>query len=360
MLKQFEIYLKKTILTLFLKYYRNHKTISEIIDFKGKKVLFIRLNRIGDALVTTPLLHLLKSKLEIKIHVLADKKNYFVFSGQSYIDKTIIFKKGVKGYLEFRKNILLEKYDIIVDLHDDTSATVSFLLSMVSNSQVFGLKKKNLNLYTNTIERADSSKTHVVERISDIAKLFKLNIDVNELNIVYEYTKDDIENVNEFLAQAYKQSKPLVGINIIAGNKSRFWGINRYNTLIELLKKYNVNIIIITTPKEIKTAYDITQGEVPIYYSNKFTRISALVSKLDFLFTPDTSIVHLASIYKVPVFGLYVKFKTNDIIWYAYKSEHEEYITEEENFDNLNFELIENKFVKFFEKILNGKRNLYL
>nr|HPN39209.1 glycosyltransferase family 9 protein [Melioribacteraceae bacterium] len=142
---------------------------------------------------------------------------------------------------------------------------------------------------------------------------------------------------------------------IIAGNKSRFWGINRFYQLIKLLQDYNVNILIITTPSEIKTAYDISQGKIPIYYSNKFTRISALVSKLSFLFTPDTSIVHLASIYKIPVFGLYVKYKTNDIIWYSYKSEHEEYITEEENFNNLNFELIEPKFKNFFEKIINGK-----
>lgn len=360
MLKKIEIGLKKILLTLFLFYYRDKKNIPDISDFRNKKVLFIRLNRIGDALVTTPLLYLLKTKLNITIHILADKKNYFVFSGQNYIDKTIIFNKGIKGFKDFRQILLNENYDCIVDLHDDTSATVSFLLSMVSNAHVFGLKKQYISLYTKTIDRPDSTNVHVVERIAEIAKLFNIKIDKDELNIKFDYSNDDIQHVNDFLSQAYTNKKPLIGINIIAGNKSRFWGINRFGLLIKLLDKYDVNIIIITTPQEIKTAYDISNGKIPVYYSNKFTRISALVSKLDFLFTPDTSIVHLASIYKVPVFGLYVKYKTSDIIWYSYKSEHEEYITEEENFDNLNFDLIENKFVKFFEKILNEKRNLYL
>jgi ADP-heptose:LPS heptosyltransferase len=355
MMKKLEILLKRIILYLFLKYHRKKNSVNSIEDFTNKKVLFIRLNRIGDALVTTPLLFLLKSKLNLIIHVLADKKNYFVFSGQSFIDKTYVFNKGLTGYKKYKKILNIEKYDCVVDLHDDTSATVSFLLSMVSDSLVFGLRKNYLNLYSKTIERLDSSKFHVVERITEIAKLFNLSYNKEELNIKYEYTKDDIENVNEFLGQAYSETKPLIGINIIAGNRSRFWGINRFSALIDFLQKYNVNILIITTPKEIKTAYDISGSKIPIYYSNKFTRISALVSKLDFLFTPDTSIVHLASIYNIPVFGIYVKYNTNDIIWYAYKSMHDEFITEEPNFDNLSYELIEPKFKHFFEKIINGK-----
>ncbi|HPN38942.1 MAG TPA: hypothetical protein PL041_11085, partial [Melioribacteraceae bacterium] len=206
MIKRFEIILKNFILKLFLNYYKNNNKIEEIKDFNNKKVLFIRLNRIGDALVTTPLINILKIKLKITVHVLADKKNYFIFAGQRFVDKTFVFKKGLKGFIEFRKTILSENYDCIVDLHDDTSATVSFLLSLVSNSLVFGLKKENLSLYSKTIIRLDSSKYHVVDRIAEIAKLFNISFTKNELNITYEYTTDDVQNVNEFLGQAYLEN----------------------------------------------------------------------------------------------------------------------------------------------------------
>ncbi len=355
MIKKIENFIKKFLLKLLVIKPNRNNNIVEINDFRNKKVLFIRLNRIGDALVTTPLISLLKSKLNLTTHVLADKKNFFVFSNQSFVDKTIVFNKGLSGYKKFKELLNKEKYDVVVDLHDDTSTTVSILLSFVTNSYVFGLKKNNLELYTKTVEKLDSTKFHVVERIAKIAELFNVNHTTDELNIRYDYTKDDITHVTEFLEQAFNSNKPLIGINIIAGNKSRFWGINRFSKLINLIKNFDVNIVIITTPNEIKTAHEISKGKIPIYYSNKFTRISALVSKLNFLFTPDTSIVHLASIYSVPVFGLYVKYNTNDIIWYAYKSPHDEVVTLEENFENLTFEQIENQFKHFFEKMIYGK-----
>lgn len=355
MIKKIEFFLKKLLLRLLGINFKKTKNIKEISNFKDKKVLFIRLNRIGDALVTTPLLNLLKTKLNLTIHVLADKKNFFIFTNQSFIDKTIVFNKGLSGFRKFKELISKENYDVVVDLHDDTSTTVSILLSFIYNSHIFGLKKNNLELYTKTIERLDSTKYHVVERIAKIAELFNVSYTKEELNIRFDFSKDDILHVNDFLQQAFNLSKPLIGVNIIAGNKARFWGINRFIKLIDLMKNYDVNIIIITTPNEIKTAHEISQGKIPIYYSNKFSRISALVSKLSLLFTPDTSIVHLASIYSIPVFGLYVKYKTNDIIWYAYKSKHDEVITLEENFENLTFEQIENQFKQFFEKIIYGK-----
>jgi hypothetical protein len=53
-MKKLEILLKRIILYLFLKYHREKNSVNSIEDFTNKKVLFIRLNRIGDALVTTP------------------------------------------------------------------------------------------------------------------------------------------------------------------------------------------------------------------------------------------------------------------------------------------------------------------
>ena len=53
--------------------------------------------------------------------------------------------------------------------------------------------------------------------------------------------------------------------------------------------------------------------------------------KLDFLITPDTSVVHIASIKKIPIFGLYVKYNTDDMIWSAYNCDFEAVVTRRAN-----------------------------
>lgn len=57
-----------------------------------KKILFIRNDRIGDAVITLPFFRDLKlNSPDIKIHVLASERNKFIFENVSYIDKIIIY-----------------------------------------------------------------------------------------------------------------------------------------------------------------------------------------------------------------------------------------------------------------------------
>ncbi len=355
-MKKIEIIFKNILLSLLLFFNKrvgNNKTLPE--KFTPKKVLFIRLNRIGDALVTTPLLKLLKNKLNIEIHVLADKKNYFVFENQKFIDAVFIFNKGLDGFKEYIRLIKNEKYDIIVDLHDDVSTTVSFLLALSKDSQIYGLKKNNVKLYTKTVDRIDSTKNHVINRIMELVKLFNIDINDQNVNVCFNSTEEDFNRVDNFIKNNYKENKPIVGINISAGNKARFWGIGRYRQLVDFFSEYDVNIVLFCTTREIKTAIEIARSKIPIFYTPNFSTISAFISKLSFFFTPDTASVHLASIYKIPIYGLYVKYNTNDVIWYAYQSEHKESITTESNLDNMEFNDVINDLKPFFENIYHAK-----
>ncbi|MFH0733675.1 MAG: glycosyltransferase family 9 protein [bacterium] len=355
-MKKIEIIFKNYLLSILLFF--NKK--DEIKNKEGeklipKKVLFIRLNRIGDALVTTPLLKLLKDKLNIEIHILADKKNYFIYEKQGFVDFVYVYQKGLKGFIQYTQILKKEKYDIVVDLHDDVSTTVSFLLALSKNCKIYGLKKKNIRLYTNTVERLDSSKFHVIDRIMELTKLFNVNFENEDINICFYSNENDFLYVDKFIENNYKTKKTFVGINISAGSDARFWGINRFRQLVDYFNSFDVNVVIFCTTREIKTAFDISRGNVPIFYTHEFSTISAFISKLSFFFTPDTSSVHLASMYKIPVYGLYVKYNTNDVIWYSYKSIHKESITTESTLNNMEFEEVINDLKPFFEKIYNAK-----
>jgi ADP-heptose:LPS heptosyltransferase len=347
-MKKIEKFFKNILLRTLLFFNRAPKSNAKLNLTSKSKILFIRLNRIGDALVTTPLLSAVKNKTGSNIHILADKKNHFVFENNPDIDKVFVFEKGFSGIKKFRKYLNSENYDVIVDLHDDVSTTVSFLVALSGVEFRIALRKANYKIFTDTIEKLDPTKFHVVDRLLVLTKLLNIDLENFEPNVIYQPNVNSLKEIDRFLNTHLQDINFLVGINISAGSDARFWGVQRFKSLLTLLQNYNVSLILISAKKDLVYAEQISQNKLPIFCDPDFDKFAALVSKIDFLFTPDTSIIHLASAYKVPVFGLYVKYNTEDVIWYPYKSAYESVITEEANFNNLNYEDLEVKFLNFF------------
>ncbi|MFA6597411.1 MAG: glycosyltransferase family 9 protein [Ignavibacteriaceae bacterium] len=316
----------------------------------GAKILFVRLNRIGDALVVTPLLSEIKKNMNVEISVLASQTNYIVFEDCPAVNKVIAFDKGLKSFWRLLKLIENEKFTAIVDLHDDVSTTVSFLIALAKVPLKFGLKKSNSRIYTHTVVKIDPTQTHVVERNLALLTLFKLNYDKEKINIVYQPSKISLAKAEAFLTKIFKEKKFLIGINISAGDEARFWGVERYRRLLSFFQNYNANVLLLSTTRDLNHAILITSKNEPFFYSPSFDEFAAMISKLDFLFTPDTSTVHLASAFKVPMFGIYVQFNTDDLPWTPYQSKHEIVLTREPNFVNLNFEEVITKLKPFVEE----------
>ncbi|MDP4172996.1 MAG: glycosyltransferase family 9 protein, partial [Bacteroidota bacterium] len=271
-MKKVEIFLKNLLLRLLLLLSKKKKRRSVVTEFDNKsKLLFIRLNRIGDALVTTPLLKQIKEELKCNITVLAAKSNQFIFSNNPSVDNVLIFNKGIGGIFEVLRNIKEEKYDAVIDLHDDVSTTVTYIMALCSAENKFGLKKGNEIVYTKTIEKLDSEKYHVVDRILQLGKLFSLKPPSDDINIEYCPQKASIEKMRKALSKRFETKKLLIGVNISAGSYARFWGVDRFQKLLAFLANYDVNVIVICSPKDINLALQIVKNDSKkIIYSPSF------------------------------------------------------------------------------------------
>ncbi len=349
-MKKIEIAIRKFFLKMLLFFSKKLKVLP-IQKLPAKsKILFIRLNRIGDALVTTPLLKNIKSNTNYKVYVLAAKSNYFIFDNKEICDEVIVFDKKQNGILSLIKLINSKHFDVIVDLHDDVSSTVSYIVAFSNCKYKFGLKKGTEKLYSHAIEKLKPSDNHIVDRVNNFAKLFGINSRNECTNIVFNAGIDADKKVGEFISQHFGSRKFLIGINISAGSDARFWGVENYKKIVSELNNYDVNILFMCVEKDINYAKAISSELYPVFYSSSFNIFSAMISKLDLLFSPDTSIIHIGSAYKKPVFGLYVKYNTNDMIWSPYKSPFDCVITEEPTLKNVKFETVKEKFLPFFEK----------
>ncbi len=359
-MKKLESLIKKFLLQL-LVFFNPVQKVKPLPDYNNPvNVLFIRLNRIGDALVTTPLFDQLKQNKNIKIFLLADKKNHFVFCNNPAIDEVLAFKKGLSGFFEINKIIKSRGISVVVDLHDDISTSVSYLVAIAEVEYKFGLNKANSNLFTHTVDRLDPTSNHVIDRLLEFLKLFNLPLHKESVSVKYYPSLTEKLEAKEKIQQLNPENKFLIGINISAGSEARFWGLENYQKLFSLLSNYNVKILLLASKNEHHLCREITSAENIYPLTDSFGVFAAAVMQMNFIITPDTSVVHLASVKKIPLFGLYVKYNTADMIWSPYNTDFEYVITQEPTLKNISFEEVKNKLVPFLEKHLNVTSNTCL
>lgn len=360
-MKKIEIFFKKLFLQWILFSGSRKKRTDKIRIKKGDKVLCIRLNRIGDALVTTPFLNRLKISTGCEISVLADRHNHFVFRNNPDITEVIVYEKGADGTGKLLKKINQSGYKIVFDLHDDVSVTVSYILKKLKTESIAGLKRTNQQLFTHLIDKPDPKKIHVIERclkLLDLVEGYEENKETTTgSGIRYHPTEENIETVNRYFESRFSGKKFIVGINISAGSLARYWGTNNFRKLTEYLKAKNIEYLLLCSTRDIKLSLEIDPYSERTYYTPNFGEFCAMLGKIDLLFSPDTATVHLASIYGIPVFGLYVKFETEDVIWYPYRTRYESIVTTSPTLKDVKFSNVIDKFEPFLNDEINRHEN---
>ncbi len=358
-LKQIEIFFRKLALKIFLNFKSVKEETNKIVLDEKSKVLILRLNKIGDALATTPLISLLKEKTNCEITILADTKNHFIFDNNQNVTMVIIFDKKKLGIGGTSKLLNANDFDVIIDSHSDVSTTLSFLVGLSNAKYKVALRKNNRKLFTHSIE----SKTdiHIIDEVLLLAEIFNFEHTKENTKIEYNPSIEARQAVVDFIIEnKLDRTKPLVGINISAGSNSRYWGTDRFNRLVKYLENYDIEIIILHSPKDTERALRISRKNSTVFSDKSFDEFTSMIYELDFLFTPDTSAVQLASSKKTPMFILYVH-KATAKKWCPYNSAYDCAIIEDENFARLSFGRVLNSFVSFFDNFYkehNGQETL--
>ena len=94
---------------------------------KSLKILVVRFSSIGDIVLTTPVIRILKKQLNAEVHYLTKHAYSSLLKNNPNIDKLFSIKNSI---LEIRKDLKDQKYDFIIDLHNNIRS--SLLISLGS------------------------------------------------------------------------------------------------------------------------------------------------------------------------------------------------------------------------------------
>ena len=350
-MKQVEIGSKKLLQKLQLTLAKDSRKREKPVLKQGARIIVVRLNRVGDALVTTPLLQVLKESLDAHITVLADKRNHFVFDTSPFVDEVMVYDKSLGGQKKTARLLNEGHYDAVIDAHVDTSFTVSRIIAKSKIPVKICLEKETEKFYTTVVPLKDPRTTHIVDRLLGIPEYFGLSFDPEQINLSYPLEETIVQKAKAFIQKRYPNKKLLIAINISAGSSARFWGVENFKALISLIKEMGADYILLGISHDIRNAMMIEPDMSKVALPD-FDLLTAYIAEADILFTPDTSAVHLASISRTPVFGLYVHYNTTDIPWFPYRSDFDHVLTRAPGLTEISFESVKEPFTKFIKKYM--------
>jgi ADP-heptose:LPS heptosyltransferase len=287
---------------------------NKILKFNEiKTILFLRDdNKIGDMVVSTILFREIKKKYpKIKIIVLSGKDSKEIIKYNPYVDEIIETRgellKDLVIYFKLRKY----KIDVIVDtLSFDPRPLYLLKLRIINPYFLIGYDKAHYNVYDHTIKSDNYS--HITQKYGWLLDCFLMDNYSFDYDIFFgdlKHENSDIDNIN---------IKNKIVINPFAASLHKTFKSAKLQELVDKIKsKIQCNIFILcqnNNYNHIKNLQDVTILKV-----GSPLETAHIISKCDYVVTPDTSVVHIARAFNRKMIVLYLDSSNNeektDKIW---------------------------------------------
>jgi len=295
------------------------------------KILLLRQDRLGDVIISLPLFEVLKDNFPDKeFQICLGEKNIsakpFI---QSFFDKVWFYQKDVIKILHLIKKLNSEKFDLIIDLLDNSSRTSTILLKFIRSKYKLGFDKENREVYTHTVPIPDKSKVHIVERLFNL--LLPLNISTSYINkkINIQLDKDIINLLPR------NSDKRRLGINLVGSSQSKYWGENNYKDFINefLINHIDFEVVIFVQKEMSDLQLKICKetSAIPAPTTEDLQQLAKMISTCDYFITPDTATVHFASAFNIPTLVFYYvpEIPPKLLPWTPYKTPYKAILTTE-------------------------------
>ena len=323
--------LTKKIKAYFLRRL-TQKNFSEFQIKDSKNILFLRYDRIGDMIITTPVFRELKHIYpNVNVIVLASKANKDVLQNNPYVDEIFVCKKN-HIFKDFFLLIKLRKKQIDVCIEFDHSVIPHAILRIkainpkkvisVSKEGRYGVKGHELELYDIYIDNIQNKhfcdiwlKTLEPFEIEPRSNHYDLFITINQEKFAKKY-------LSKYL------NKKIIGINIEGAIKEKKIHFTQLKKILEGLfnANNNIQIIILSSPNRYKYIKGQVSGfglkhVASSYLTETILDAAALIKQMDLVISPDTSIVHIASAFNIPTISIHENNLKSHTL-FAPKSDH--------------------------------------
>lgn len=306
--------------------------LKDLPDFSlVKKVLLIKLRHLGDVVLSTPIISVLKLRYpHLEIDMLINEEGRELLYGLEELHEVILYKRSIAKKNIFSKlkvesalfrYVMKNGYDLVINL---TEGDKGNLLALVSGARYKVGQEDSLGQkFLTHLYRKSQGTRHIVDKNLDALRRIGIYPENEEKSLLFPDLEDSERNLLEELSKR--------GINnyIVLHPVSRWmYKSPKVKTFIEVINRLNKKVLITGSNEGLKKDVGSTEGFEQEYINQilkscpqaqyfptgkSIKTLVALLKHSQGLITVDTLPLHLASCLKIPTVCLFGP--TSEIDW---------------------------------------------
>lgn len=284
------------------------------------KILLSRMKFIGDIVLTTPVIEVLREKYSgAEVHYLGDKFGVELLRNNPGIDRIIPYNFDAPSAIEQLRicsTLRSEKYDVAIDLFGNPRSALAIYLSgaKMRIGGNFGWRGKT---YTHPMV--------IRERMTAVAfhlrYLQPLGIDESYRRPRLYVTDAEVAEARNYLASiGIDRARPIVGLHIGASWPAKVWPSNNFARLADLMTEWlGADVILTYGPKDAAYLAEFTTVAKRNFKSippRELRRLAAVISCCDAYVSNDAAPMHIAAAVGTPTVGIFGPGEPD--IWFPY------------------------------------------
>lgn len=274
-------------------------------------ILIFQTAKIGDMVCTTPVFReLKKAHPKARIGVVIDRVAEPILRHNPYIDEIIVYDrqsyKGLKGKIEFAKEIYRKGYSSALILMPNTASVLAAYWGMIPKRVTIfpdyagRTQRKILNLNTHF-------EYHLPPRMAMETYLRSLrHFSIEKWDMSKEIYAGP--GSDKKVADLLKAEGPYIALVLGAGNSIKEWGKDNFLTLSgRLIERTSHTLVLIGMDKDAKAAEEIigynkgSKRIVNLCGALALAELPALLKRMALVVGVDTGLIYMADALSVPV-----------------------------------------------------------
>ena len=255
------------------------------------KILVVRFSSIGDIVLTTPVVRMLKKQLNAEVHFLTKTSYVPLLKNNPYIDSVYQIDSSVNEVLSDLKK---EKYDLVVDLHNNIRTRILKLKLKVKSKK---FNKLNMEKFMLTTFKMDSlPEVHIVDRYLDTVT--HLGVQNDNEGLDFFLNDEDKVDLSQF---------PNSFIAFVIGGQHATKMLST-EKIISIINKLNESVVLIGGQEDFERGEQIIAATKNTFNScgkYNINQSAYLVKNAKHVITHDTGMMHIAAAFKKKIYSVW-------------------------------------------------------
>lgn len=279
---------------------------------RPKRILIIRTDRLGDVILSTPVIKNLRKKYpQSHISFICRPYTKDILEGNPYLDEVIVYDKygrhkSLLSTLRFSLVLRKKKFDLALVLHPTNRA--HSLVFIAGISKRIGWDKKLSFFLTDKLPHTkDQGKKHELEYNLDLLRYLDILAEDKEIYIpIKNDCQQKIDNILK--EQGIEEKDKLIIIHPSASCPSKRWPKHKFIELVKMLKEEkDIKIAVITSIDQKDFGKEIAKidGVIDLCGLFSISETIALINRARLFISCDSGPVHIAAGLDKPVISIF-------------------------------------------------------